>query len=211
MDGVLVDSEIHNASVVTEYLQDLNIEICTDEVIFKYTGLSSADMLHELRQTTDIRVPEEFLEELTNRVLQRFETELKPVKGVQLALTKISQRRCVASSSRTTRIRKCLHIAGVLDYFEPNLFSAEQVKHGKPAPDLFLYASKALGFLPRDCIVVEDSPRGIAAAKAANMPVIGFVGASHAEFPWYIENVVASQPDVICRSMDELPNIINEF
>ncbi len=54
------------------------------------------------------------------------------------------------------------------------------MKHGKPAPDLFLHAAARMKVNPADCIVVEDSPVGVAAATAAGMMPIGFVGGSHA-------------------------------
>ena len=54
------------------------------------------------------------------------------------------------------------------------------VARGKPAPDLFLYAAETLGYAPAACLVVEDSPAGITAAKAAGMRVVAFTGGSHA-------------------------------
>ena len=71
-------------------------------------------------------------------------------------------------------------MTGLLRFFEPNLFSASDVPRGKPAPDLFLYAAAKMKAAPSDCIVVEDSPAGIAAATAAGMVSVGFVGGSHA-------------------------------
>jgi beta-phosphoglucomutase-like phosphatase (HAD superfamily) len=59
------------------------------------------------------------------------------------------------------------------------MFSAAEVPHGKPAPDLFLYAAERMGVVPERCIVIEDSMPGVTAAVAAGMTVIGFVGASH--------------------------------
>jgi beta-phosphoglucomutase-like phosphatase (HAD superfamily) len=61
----------------------------------------------------------------------------------------------------------------------PYIFSAEQVKHGKPAPDLFLFAAQQMKVPPDECIVIEDSPAGVQAARAANMRVYGFAGGSH--------------------------------
>jgi beta-phosphoglucomutase-like phosphatase (HAD superfamily) len=55
------------------------------------------------------------------------------------------------------------------------------VPNGKPAPDLFLYASEQMGLQASDCIVVEGSPAGVTAATAAGMTTIGFVGGSHAD------------------------------
>jgi beta-phosphoglucomutase-like phosphatase (HAD superfamily) len=53
------------------------------------------------------------------------------------------------------------------------------VAHGKPAPDLFLYAARRLATAPDRCLVIEDSPEGIDAAVAAGMTAIGFSGGSH--------------------------------
>ena len=58
-------------------------------------------------------------------------------------------------------------------------FSADQVRHGKPAPDLFLLAARRLGIVPGQCAVMEDSPHGIAGARAAGMRAVGFTGGSH--------------------------------
>jgi beta-phosphoglucomutase-like phosphatase (HAD superfamily) len=60
------------------------------------------------------------------------------------------------------------------------VFSACDVRNGKPAPDLFLHAASRMGVQASDCIVIEDSPAGVTAATAAGMTAIGVVGGSHA-------------------------------
>lgn len=72
-----------------------------------------------------------------------------------------------------------LKISGLAGYFEGTAFSADQVKQGKPAPDLFLLAAQELGVDPTKCVVMEDSPHGIQGAKSAGMRAIGFVGGTH--------------------------------
>ena len=86
----------------------------------------------------------------------------------------------MASSSAPDRIRTSLEVTGLMRFFESRLFSASHVADGKPAPDLFLAAAIQLEVAPADCIVVEDSVPGIAAAKAAGMTAIGFIGSPHA-------------------------------
>jgi beta-phosphoglucomutase-like phosphatase (HAD superfamily) len=66
----------------------------------------------------------------------------------------------------------------LIRFFEPNLFSADDMPHGKPAPDLLLYAAAKMRVAPAECIVVEDSAPGVAAAHAAGMTPIGFVGSA---------------------------------
>jgi HAD superfamily hydrolase (TIGR01509 family) len=105
---------------------------------------------------------------------------LRPTPHVAQALAWVRGRKCVASSSSLDRIRATLDATGLTKFFDPYLFSASQVGHGKPAPDLFLHVAKRMSVVPRDCIVVEDSPVGVSAAVAAGMRAIGFVGGSHA-------------------------------
>jgi beta-phosphoglucomutase-like phosphatase (HAD superfamily) len=88
----------------------------------------------------------------------------------------------VASSSTGERIRASLEITGLARFFD-YVFSASDVPSGKPAPDLFLHAASHTRVQASDCIVIEDSPAGVAAATAAGMTVIGFVGGSHAGAP----------------------------
>ncbi|MEC7398114.1 MAG: HAD-IA family hydrolase, partial [Pseudomonadota bacterium] len=64
-------------------------------------------------------------------------------------------------------------------FFGEHVYSSHQVERGKPAPDLFLFAACALGISPADCIVVEDSAKGIRAAVAAGMRAVGFTGGGH--------------------------------
>jgi beta-phosphoglucomutase-like phosphatase (HAD superfamily) len=95
-------------------------------------------------------------------------------------LTWLRGPKCVASASPLDRIRSSLETTGLLRFFDTRLFSASDVVRGKPAPDLFLRAAAQTGTAPSACIVVEDSTAGIAAARAAGMTPIGFVGGAHA-------------------------------
>jgi beta-phosphoglucomutase-like phosphatase (HAD superfamily) len=65
---------------------------------------------------------------------------------------------------------------GLLPHFRDVLFSASMVKHGKPAPDLFLHAASVMGVQPTDCIVIEDSVAGTLAGIAAGMRVFSYHG-----------------------------------
>jgi beta-phosphoglucomutase-like phosphatase (HAD superfamily) len=85
----------------------------------------------------------------------------------------------VASSSAPDRIRTSLAVTGLARFFGDHVFSAVNVARGKPAPDLFLHAAAAMHADPSRCVVIEDSPPGVAAGRAAGMRVIGFTGASH--------------------------------
>ena len=81
------------------------------------------------------------------------------------------------------------------------------VARGKPAPDLFLYAARALGYAPPACLVVEDSPAGITAAKAAGMRVVAFTGGSHATTDRHRAAIAALAPDALIDDIRALVSL----
>jgi beta-phosphoglucomutase-like phosphatase (HAD superfamily) len=96
-------------------------------------------------------------------------------------------------------------MAGLTDYFVPYIFSADFVARAKPHPALFLYAAEQMEAAPEECLVVEDSPTGISAARAAGMKVIGFSGGGHCG-PDHAERL--SGANAIISDMRELPATI---
>ena len=125
--------------------------------------------------------------------------------GVVEALSRLRIARCVASSSSPERIRLSLSLTGLLEMLEPHIYSASMVARGKPAPDLFLHAAKTMGVRPEDCVVVEDSPAGIDAARRAGMRVFAFTGGSHAEHAALAAELETLQPDLMFSDMRLLP------
>ena len=75
----------------------------------------------------------------------------------------------MASSGPLEKINKALSITGLHDYFDGKIYSSYVVGSWKPDPGIFLHAAKDMGVQPNECAVVEDSPLGITAAKAAGM------------------------------------------
>jgi beta-phosphoglucomutase-like phosphatase (HAD superfamily) len=96
------------------------------------------------------------------------------------------------------------------DRFAPHIFSAVQVRRGKPAPDLFLFAAERMQTAPENCLVIEDSVAGIAGALAAGMPVLGFHGGSHCR-PGYDERLRAAGAAATFDDMRQLPGLIAEM
>ena len=180
-DGVLVDSEVIVIEIEAELLTDGGFPITADEIAERYVGLSYPDMMRGLEARFGRAVPASLGEALQDRAMQAFEGRLQPVDGIPELLSRHRGPRCVASSSNPQRIERSLALTGLDHHFDPaHLFSATMVAHGKPAPDLFLHAAEVLGTAPASCLVVEDSPSGVAAAIAAGMSVVGFVGGRHA-------------------------------
>ncbi|MGB8398683.1 HAD-IA family hydrolase, partial [Bradyrhizobium sp.] len=146
---------------------------------------------------------------MRERLYDRFRRQLKPIPHVADTLDALDIPFCVASSSQPERIRLSLDIAGLKQRFDANIFSATMVANGKPAPDLFLHAARALNVEPGDCVVIEDSPAGIAAAQAAGMTAFAFVGGSHAEGARLRATLAPLAPAAIFDDMRELASLID--
>jgi len=178
-NGVLVDSETIAATVAAEELTRVGFAITPDVVSRYFIGRRPIDMLAAIETATKRKLPPNFAAVLATATLRRLRLDVRATAHVAHALTWLHGRKCVASSSPLDRVRVSLDVTGLLRYFDPYLFSASDVPRGKPAPDLFLHVARKMHVEPADCIVVEDSPAGVAAAAAAGMVPIGFVGGSH--------------------------------
>jgi HAD superfamily hydrolase (TIGR01509 family) len=179
-NGVLVDSEPLATAIVSQEFMRAGFALTPDVVARYFTGRRHADMFAEVEIAAGRKLPPDFPATVAGATLRRFRAELRATKHVAHALTWLRGPKCVASSSSLDRIRVSLESTDLIRYFEPNLFSAGDVRNGKPAPDLFLHVSAKMRVNPSECLVVEDSPVGVAAGVAAGMTVIGFVGGSHA-------------------------------
>jgi HAD superfamily hydrolase (TIGR01509 family) len=179
-NGVLVDGEPIAAAVVAQECVRAGIPMTAEIVSRYFSGRRPADMFAAVEKASGRRLPPNFAATVAAAILHRFRTELRPTPHAVHALTWLRGPKCVASSSTLDRVRLSLEVTRLIQFFGPNLFSASDVPRGKPAPDLFLRVAAQTGTQPQDCIVVEDSPAGVAAAKAAGMTAIGFVGGTHA-------------------------------
>ena len=207
-DGVLVDSEPIAFAVLREMLTDAGLSFTESWAYENFLGKSMAAISELVAREYGLKLDEAALATMRKRLYERFEAELEPVPGVSALLEDFPYAHCVASSSQIERIRLCLTKTGLLDHFEPSIFSATMVANGKPAPDLFLLASRTMGYAPRNCIVIEDSPAGIVAAKAAGMTAFAFTGASHAIASNLRPLVESLNPAAIFDDLAQLPGLI---
>jgi HAD superfamily hydrolase (TIGR01509 family) len=208
-DGVLVDSELISAEVCIETLGEAGITIRLEEVYERFLGRSLVLMSSILADTVGKTIGDDALKTMRERLYDRFRRQLKPIPHVADTLDALDIPFCVASSSQPERIRLSLDIAGLKQRFEPNIFSATMVANGKPAPDLFLHAARALNVEPGDCVVIEDSPAGIAAAQAAGMTAFAFVGGGHAEGAGLRARLAPLAPAAMFDDMRELASLLD--
>lgn len=183
-DGVLIDSEFLAARANQKAMNECGLPFTFEDTLRLFLGKSLTAMREIL--VRDYHVEGEALEHLMalkdRYVNEIFARELKPLPGVPEALEKLKTMGVpfgVASNSRGWRLRSSLEITGLLPFFGDNVWGVESVAHGKPAPDLYLFAARQLGAEPSQCLVIDDSPTGVTAAVAAHIAVVGFTGANH--------------------------------
>ena len=209
-DGVLVDSEPLAMRVLLEAIAAEGVSIDADIGFRSFLGRSLTTIIAGLNRDYGLHLDEAALERMRMRLYALYEQELRPMAGLIDALEAIELPVCVASSSQMERIRVSLTLTGLIDRFEPAIFSAAMVAHGKPAPDLFLHAARSMGVLPEDCLVIEDSPAGIMAAQRAGMRVFAFAGGGHIEPAGLRGQIDALKPDLVFDDMNDLPRLVEE-
>ena len=175
-DGVLVDSEPIAVRIDRLILAEVGLEMSEEEVIRRFVGRSPTVMEAMIEEHLGHPLAPERMAHYERLYREAYEAGVGPVDGIVEALARIEHRVCVASSSRPASLVRKLKLVGLHDRFAPAIFSAAEVRHGKPAPDLFLYAAARLGVAADRCVVVEDSRPGVEAARAAGMPVFAYAG-----------------------------------
>ena len=176
-DGVLVDSEPIANRVMAEAIAALGWSLSVADCIARFKGHHFDTVIAAVEARLGRPVPEHWLPDLRAATGAAFERELEAVPGAIEVLDRIAQSGlaiCVASQGPPEKMAVSLGVTGLRARFEGRVFSAYQVARGKPHPDLLLFAAEAMGVAPRACVVIEDSPLGVIAARAAGMNVLGF-------------------------------------
>jgi HAD superfamily hydrolase (TIGR01509 family) len=173
-DGVLVDSERLAHEVLLQMLAEAGVSLTLQQAYDRFMGASTEKCLVLLQDLLGRAAPADFMARYGERSFAAFREGLAPVDGVAPLLDSLTLPYCVASNGPREKMRFTLGHTGLLPRFEGRLFSAQDVERPKPAPDLFLHAARTLDAAPAHCVVIEDSPTGVAAARAAGMTVYGY-------------------------------------
>jgi beta-phosphoglucomutase-like phosphatase (HAD superfamily) len=178
-DGVLVDSEIIANGVMAECLNEAGVMLNVEQTMAFGVGKSAIAVATAVKTEFGVTLPANFFEDMGVRIIAAYPGKLRPMDGISELLIALKLKRCVASNSPIARVRQALTTTGLMPHFDPHIYSAAMVARSKPAPDLFLHAAEQQGIRPDRCLVIEDSLSGVAAALAAGIPIVGFVGGSH--------------------------------
>lgn len=181
-DGVLIESEEVGNRHIASYLTAIGHPTTPEDSYANFMGLSGPQFISALEQWIERPLPEDFY---AHRALEDDRAMREGVGAVEGAVRFIEALpadlpKAIASSSSTAWIRRHLAHIGLEGAFGDHIYSGkEHVTHGKPAPDLYLHAARAIGVEITRCAILEDSPVGATGAVASGAHVIGFVGGSH--------------------------------
>jgi len=204
-DGVLVDSEIIAARVESALITEAGHAIDAETIMERYSGLTVQDMLVAIERESGVPFQVSLIDRMREETDRRLAAEVRPVEGAARAVAAVRVPRCVCSNSRPERIELMLGRAGLLPLFEGHIFSARDpaVARPKPAPDVFLHATKSMGADPHRTFVIEDTVYGIAGAREAGMRVIGFTGGAHS-FPGHADVLTEAGAETVIRRWTDL-------
>ena len=209
-DGVLVDSEVISCRAHAETLTRHGYPITSEQVLERFLGRSMRQATLEVEAELGRSLPDDFQSQAYAEIFRLFASSLEAMPHISEALAQIALPACVASSGPPEKIRTSLNRVGLYDRFAPHIFSAVQVRQGKPAPDLFLFAAERMQTAPERCLVIEDSLAGIAGAIAAGMPVLGFHGGSHCQVG-HAERLREAGAVATFDDMRQLPGLIAQM
>ena len=211
-DGVLIRTEQHCWAADAKAFSAIGIPLTEEEVAVRWTGIAFKDMYRALEQEHGITLPADLHDRIAEEILAACVAAGPDlaVPGVREAVAAIPQRKCVASSSTPDWLERYIGQIGLWEVFAPHVFSAVEVAHGKPAPDLFLHAARRMGVDPARCLVIEDSVPGVTGAAAAGMRVLGFTATAW-DPPSHGPRLMAAGATATFDDMRELPELVRRL
>lgn len=208
-DGVIADTEclwMENRRKLLNKHFNVNWDLATTNA--HIGGMSWQTRIVTL-QKLGIPVDEKFEEEATLADYAIMNRGFSLTPNIEKLFGHSEIKQCIATGGSPDKTKRKIQICGLKNIFsDNNVFVAEMVKKGKPAPDLFLYAAKKMGEKPENCIVIEDSPAGIKAAQKAKMQVIAYVGGKMNNNGEYIEKMKKMGVIHIYNNMNDIEKLL---
>jgi len=174
MDGVIIDSNPFHKIALKQFCQQHGHDLTDEELRLKIYGRTNKDWIPNLFGALAPQLVAQYGEEKEAMFREIYKHDIKPVDGLIEFLDELDRNsipRAIATSAPRSNVDFTLKYTGTGKYFETILDEAF-VMRGKPDPEIYLKAARALGFKPQDCIVIEDSLSGVQAGKAAGCKVV---------------------------------------
>jgi HAD superfamily hydrolase (TIGR01509 family) len=176
-DGTLVDSEEIHAKALQGALAEFGVPLTVAQIRAHSAGIANEDYLNLVADERGIALPPDAprrVEDIAERLIDH---EIRLIDGADVVVRTLAERGvrlAVASNSSRRMVDQMLRTARLAPIFADRIASRDDVAQAKPAPDVYRYAAGLLNARSEDCLAVEDSAVGVAAAHAAGMTVIGF-------------------------------------
>ena len=209
-DGVLIESEYVGNRQIADYLTGIGHPISAEESMAHFMGLAGADFVGAIERWIGRTLPDDFHGIRRAESARVLAEGLEEVAGAAAFIRALPPGlpRAIASSSSTRWIRRHLQHIGLEDAFGDRIFSGrEHVERGKPAPDLYLHATDALGVDIGRVAIIEDSPVGVTGAVASGATVIGLCAGRHC-FAGHAERLRALGVQHIAHDFEEVAALI---
>ncbi|QBR83025.1 HAD family phosphatase [Legionella israelensis] len=215
-DGVLVDSEIIWHQFFTAEMTRLGYVMSIEQSLRLLSDVNHGKSLEDiLKDEFGLSNMEIDFSKIGYETEASYPSLLKPVKNIQLILDYIDSKKikkCIASNGDFKYIKRTLDITGLNKYFNDEaIIGIDKKTQRKPAPYVFLQAANRFSVSPNNCLIIEDHVLGIKAAKKAQIKVVGFLGASHAQNDEHRNWIVNSAPEMIINNSLELLEFMQEI
>lgn len=210
-DGTLVNSEYLYNSITAELLNELGYDEYTPEKCIElFSGQSWSTIRHMIEDRHQEKLPDDLIPRYIKIAERRMHHDFDAVPYAEQVLQSMHgvHKMCVASNGERNNVIKSLDVTRLLQFFEDHhIFTKVQVEKPKPAPDLFLFACEQMQHAPDKALIIEDSPTGVLAAKAANIRVIGYIGTAH-DKDMQADKLRAAGAEIILDSLIHIENHI---
>ena len=201
MDGVIVDSESIHRVAYQKMFDEFGIEV-SPELYASFTGKATLPICQYICSSFNLKISPEILVACKRKYFKELfdeDTSFKLLEGVLELIQEYHKKALVlvlASSASMININRIFKRFDLDPYFISKLSGAD-LKASKPHPEIFKNAAKASGFLPSECMVIEDSTNGINAAKAAGIYCVGYNSV-------YSKNQSYDDADLIITNFNEI-------
>jgi HAD superfamily hydrolase (TIGR01509 family) len=201
MDGLLIDSEPLAAKAMDAFLAGYGLERRA-EVHDRLLGRRLPEAIAIVRDAYAMQHPlDQLIAQYGELRVATLRGALVPMPGARELIAfgrEAGLKHALATSGMRAHATISLGETGLTGLFDAEV-TGDEVEHGKPAPDLFLAAAAKIGVPPERCVVFEDAPNGVAAAKAAGMRVAAVPNANSAGMPFPVA------PDAFLASLLDAP------
>src|SRR6478609_8702815 len=208
MDGVIVDSNPYHKIALKQFCGKYGFELTDEQLLQKVYGRTNKEWLTNLMGKLPDEQIHAYAEEKEALYRQLFKDDIKPVKGLVKFLNQLDQHqiaRAIGTSAPQSNVDFTLSKTNTSRYFT-TILNDTFVTHGKPHPEIYLKAAKALTLPNSRCIVIEDSLSGVAAGKAAGSKVIGITTTHTREELTHTDLVIDDFDDLSITQLEQLVN-----